>query len=120
MDEQQLRALATTLLTELPGVVDDPEERSRVQQQLETGLALPEGAAKGILISALTGPATRAWADEKLGDDDRGIPGMLGSQTAELGVHVVCPNRDYDRWLERPTDDPGVCPYDGLTLVRED
>jgi hypothetical protein len=120
MDESQLRAVATELLAELPTVVPDARERGAVRQQLEAALALPEGTAKDALLDALTAPATRAWADERLGDDDRGFVGPLGPQTAPLGVHVVCPNRDFDRWLERPTDDPGVCPHDGLALVRED
>jgi hypothetical protein len=120
MDEAQLRFLATELLAELEQVVPDAQERSRVQPELETALALPEGTAKNALLDALTDPATRTWADRRLGDRDRGIPGTLGPQTAALGIHVVCPNRDYDRWLERPTDDPGVCPHDGLKLVRGD
>lgn len=120
MDEAQLRALATELLAELEEQVADAQERSRVRLQLETALALPAGTAKDALLEALADPATRAWVDKRLGAGDRGIPGMLGPQTAALGVHVVCPNRDYDRWLERPTDDPGVCPYDGLKLVREE
>ena len=119
MDEAQLRTLATELLAELDDHLPEPGERSRVKQALETAMALPPGAAKDRLLDALADPATRAWADKRLGARDRGVPGMLGPQTAALGVHVVCPNRDYDRWLERPTDDPGVCPHDGLKLVRE-
>jgi hypothetical protein len=120
MNEAQLRDLATELLAELSAVVPDAGERSRARGRLESAVALPEGTAKDALLDALDDPATRAWVDDRLGAGDRGIPGMLGPQTAALGVHVVCPNRDYDHWLERPTDDPGVCPHDGLKLVREE
>jgi hypothetical protein len=123
MREEQLRELATMLRQELPDVIDDAEERAKIRAQIETALALPEGEAKQALVAVLRArPETRTWVAARTGADesdvDRGIPGVLGSTTTPLGVHVVCPNGDYDRYLESATEDLGRCPHDGRKLVR--
>jgi hypothetical protein len=122
MDEQELRALANTLRGELPRLIDDEEERRNAAADIETALALPRGRAKDALREVMRArPQTREWVAGQLAaepDLDRGIPGLLGSPTGSLGVHFVCPEGDYDRFGESPTDDPGRCPNDGLKLVR--
>lgn len=121
MDEHELRELAKELRRELASVVDDEAERRRTAAELDGALALPPGQAKQALLQVMrTREQTRTWVQARLGagaDRDRGIPGLLGVPTAPLGVHVVCPNGDYDRFLESPDEDPGRCPIDGLKLV---
>jgi hypothetical protein len=123
MDEQEMRDLTKALHDELEHVIDDGEERRRTAAEIEAALTLPEGAAKEALLTVLLArPQTRLWAAARTGADeddlDRAISGLPGAPTAPLGVHVICPNGDYDRYLESPTDDPGRCPYDGRKLVR--
>jgi hypothetical protein len=123
MDEETLRGLAGALRTELPEVIDDVEERSAVAQELDAALALPGGQAWNELVTTLRRrPETQRWVAERTGAGEtertRAIPGLPGTPTQPLGVHVVCPNGDYDRYLESPTEDPGRCPHDGHKLVR--
>ncbi len=125
MDEQKLRDLANELRAELPNLTGDHEENLRTTAGIEGALALPHGQAKDALRDALRArPETRQWVAERTGGDDeddvRGIggpPNLLGL-TAALGVHLVCPNGDYDRFAESPDWDPGRCPTHALKLVR--
>jgi hypothetical protein len=123
MDEETLRGLAGALRTELSEVIDDDEERSAAAQELDAALALPEGQGWNELLATLRRrPETQRWAADRTGAGEtertRAIPGLAGATTQPLGVHVVCPNGDYDRYLESPTEDPGRCPHDGRKLVR--
>jgi hypothetical protein len=110
------------LRVELPQIVADEEERASILLELDAALELPEGEVERALIEVLKArPDTRAWVAERIEADDlpgdRGIPGLAGTATAPLGVHVVCPNGDYDRYLESAADDPGRCPHDGRRLI---
>jgi hypothetical protein len=123
MEEETLRELAGALRIALPDVIDEDEERQALAAELDGALALPEGQARDELLATLRRrPATRRWVATRTGagntDVTRSITGLAGSTTQPLGVHVVCPQGDYDRFLESPTDDPGRCPNDGNKLVR--
>jgi hypothetical protein len=123
MEEERLRELAGTLRTELPEVIDDDEERQAAEEELDAALALPEGEAFDELFATLRRrPETRRWVADQTdaGEATRSIPGLPGATTQPLGVHVVCPEGDYDAYLESPAEDPGRCPYDGTKLVRAD
>jgi hypothetical protein len=124
MEEERLRELAGTLRTELPEVIDDDEERQAAGEELDAALALPEGEAWNELLATLRRrPETRRWVADRTDAGEavtRSIPGLPGTTTQPLGVHVVCPKGDYDAYLESPTEDPGRCPYDGTKLVRAD
>jgi hypothetical protein len=122
-EEERLRELAGALRTELPDVIDDDDERQAAAAELDAALALPEGQARDELLATLRRrPATRRWAADRTGaaevDVTRSVTGLAGSTTQPLGVHVVCPEGDYDRYLESPTEDPGRCPKHGRKLVR--
>jgi hypothetical protein len=123
MQEETLRELAGALRDELPEVIDDDEERRAAAGELDAALALPEGEAWNELIATLARRSeTQRWMAERTGadtaDPTRAIPGLPGTPTQPLGVRVVCPNGDYDRYLESPAEDPGRCPNDGRKLVR--
>lgn len=125
MTEEQLRELARSLRAELAGVIDDPEEQRRFASELGQALALPAGQAKTTLVMTLRARSeTRDWIATRLGTsaDDvvRALTGLPGTPTAPLGVHVICPHGDYDRYLDSPSQDPGRCPNDGAKLVRAD
>jgi hypothetical protein len=121
MEEEQLRELATTLLDRL-GQVEDDDNRRQATAEIEAALALPTGEAKHALLRALrSSPATRRWVREQTDTDaidELRVVGLLGRVTGPLGVHVVCPNGDYDKYIESAAEDPGRCPYDGRKLVR--
>lgn len=121
MDEQRLRELAQALQADLDAVVHDGEQRRRVHDDIEAALALPEGEGLRPLTTALSRrKETREWvaSREVQTDTVRMVPGLLGQVTAPgLGLHVVCPNCDYDRYLESPNEDPGRCLRDGSRLV---
>jgi hypothetical protein len=124
MDEEGLRQLAGTLRTELPEVIDDDEERQAAEEELDAALALPAGEAFDELFATLRRrPETRRWVADRTDAGEavtRSIPGLPGTTTQPLGVHVVCPNGDFDAYLESPTEALGRCPYDGTKLVRAD
>jgi hypothetical protein len=121
MDEQRLRELAHELRADLAAVVHGGEQRRRVHDDIDAALALPEGEGLRALTKALSQRReTREWvaSRESQTETDRMVPGLLGQVTAVgLGLHVVCPNCDYDRYLESPNEDPGRCPNDGSRLV---
>jgi hypothetical protein len=123
--EEHLRELALALRAELAGVVDDAEEQRRLAAELDQALELPAGQAKPTLMATLrTRRETREWIAIRTGTgtDDvvRALAGQLGTPIAPVGVHVICPHRNYDRYLDSPNEDPGRCPYDGAKLVRAD
>jgi hypothetical protein len=124
MNEEHLRELATTLREELPRVVPDKQVRASVEAGLNTALAQPEGEAEKALAAALRAtPETTAWAAERVETDalvGLRIVNMPGVPTTPLGFHVVCPNGDYDKYLDSADEDPGRCPNDGLKLLPAD
>jgi len=125
MTEEQLRELARALRVELAGVIDDAEGRRLLASELDEALELPAGQAKPTLVATLRARReTREWIAIRTGigtaDVVRALAGPLGTLTAPLGVHVVCPHGDYDRYLESSNQDPGRCPNDGAKLVRAD
>jgi hypothetical protein len=123
VQEQELRDLAGALRTALPDVVADDAARDGVARSLDAALALPDGQAERPLVDVLTSREdTREWVARQIGDADvvRLVTGLPGAPTAKLGLYFVCPNGDYDRYLESVSDDAGVCPYDGSRLVRSD
>jgi hypothetical protein len=125
MDESRLRELASELEADLPNVIEDEQERRLASADIAAALAKPEGAARSALLKVLRArPETRAWAAARTGDKEpdivRAIPGLPGAPAAPIGVHYVCPNCDYDLYLDKPTDRPGHCPHDGRALVRAD
>jgi hypothetical protein len=120
MNEARLRELAETLREELPHVVRDHQERAAIEQDLDAALGRPHGEVEQALVDVLKArPETAAWAAERIEADDFAdlrFVDLPGATTA-LGFHVVCPNGDYDVYLESANEDVGRCPYDGLRLV---
>jgi len=122
MDEKELRALAMALRDELPRLINDGDERRLADEAIAAALARPPGQGKDALRDAMRArPQTRDWVADQLGtEEDRvRLIGLLGSPTVALGVHLICPEGDYDRYVES-ADEVRRCPNHRVKLVVAD
>jgi hypothetical protein len=119
--EQQLRTLAAEVLDEADHLLVDAEGRSAATAALRSALALPMGESRPALVSALGAqPELRAWVGRQLSGERaviRAIAVPEGASLGPLGVHVICPQGDYDRFLTSPAEDAGRCPNHGTPLI---
>jgi hypothetical protein len=106
MDESYLRQRAEEVRAELPALILDEQERSRVDAALADALAQPPGDADSAIMRALRShPAVLDWLrtgrSRAIGLD--GDPGPFG-------VLYVCPNKDYSVVPEVLSDEALLCP----------
>jgi hypothetical protein len=118
--EERLRMLAARVLEEVDHLLE-AEPRSGTTAALRSALALPIGEARTALVSALGADRElRAWIGRQLSGERvviRAIPMPTSARLGPLGVHVICPQQDYDRFLPSPEDDAGRCPNHGAPLI---
>lgn len=128
MEEDELRGLAEALRADLPDLIDDPAERTAMDDDLAQALDLPPGTAHDALRGVIAShAATRKWMRRRAPvteDPDRAI-GPLGTPIplgapGHVGVLFVCPKLDYSVVRETITDEVLLCPYDGSVLERQD
>jgi hypothetical protein len=88
MTEDELRALVEQIRDELPSLIGDQHERSRVDEELARALAEAPGSAMPVLTRALRShEAIQEWL--AVGGDRAVDP--AGDSTAVFGLLYVCP-----------------------------
>ncbi|MFF4575678.1 hypothetical protein [Streptomyces sp. NPDC001410] len=116
MTEEELRGLAEQIRAELPALIHDLHERTRVERDLAQALGRPSGTAAEALKATLR---SNEAIQERLEDDHDRIVVQAGDPTAALiGVLYICPKQDYSVVREVPTDEVQLCPHDGSVLDR--
>jgi hypothetical protein len=122
MEEDELRAAAEAIRSDLPDLIGDAAERDEVAVSLSQALGLPAGTAHSALRAALgSHPAVREWMRHKtrVTEQVSRIIGPLGRGTGTVGVLFVCPELDYSIVRETVSDETLLCPNDGSVLQRQ-
>jgi hypothetical protein len=108
MDESYLRHRAEEVRAELPALIPDEEERSRVDAELADALAQPPCDADSAILRALR--SHQAVVDWLRADRSRATS-LVDQRPPQLGVLYVCPNKDYSVVLEVLSDEALLCPH---------
>ncbi|GDY33937.1 hypothetical protein [Gandjariella thermophila] len=122
MDETTLRELTARLLTELPDLIPNPDERTPVAEAITTALADQADGRLPLLQALASHPATRRWMrehDASAEDVLRTVTSsvdVLGTPNAQLGLYYVCPERDHDEVLLAIPEQPPLCPTHGVRM----